>query len=192
MIPVEERIILDLEGGSGAWSRLYVEARYDVRNITLPYWDITDERTVEYCCELNVYGILFALDCTVAANSGARWFWQRITAEVWDWMVQYRKGMRIIEHHRRKGNLKFWCLENPVGRLRLAEGDPVMIFNPCDYGDPYTKATLLWGDFNIPVYNRVEPSEGSKIHKYPPLTNRKDLRAITPPGFAKAFFEANK
>jgi hypothetical protein len=189
---MKEKIILDLEGGTGAWSLPYKNAGYDVRNITLPYWDITDERTIQYCCSLDVYGILFALDCTVTANSGARWFWQRITAEVWDWMKQYRKGMRIIEYHRRKGGLKFWCLENPVGKLRECEGDPVLIFNPCDYGDPYTKTTLLWGDFNPPKKNPVEPLEGSKIHKIPPSEKRKTLRAITPPGFAKAFFEANK
>jgi len=191
-LQVEKRIILDLCGGTGAWSRPYAEAGYDVRNITLPEWDITDERTVKYCCDLNVYGILFALDCTVTANSGARWFWQRVTAEVWDWMRQYIKGKRIIEHHRRTGNLKFWCIENPAGKLRDCEGDPVLIFHPCHFGDPYTKVTLLWGDFNIPEYNKVEPTEGSKMHLYPPSANRKELRAITPAGFAKAFYEANK
>lgn len=100
--------------------------------------------------------------------------------------------MRIIEHHRRKGNLKFWCIENPVGKLRVCEGDPVAIINPCDYGDPYTKATLLWGEFNLPTKIPVEPTEGSKIHRYPPSEHRKELRAITPPGFAKAFFKANQ
>lgn len=187
-----EKIILDLEAGTGAWSRFYAKEGYDVRLITLPEWDITDERTVQYCCNLNVYGILFALDCTVSANSGARWFWQRITAEVWDWMKQYAKGKRIIDYHRRNGNLRFWCIENPIGKLRDLEGDPVAIFHPCDYGDPYTKATLLWGKFNMPVKTPVEPVEGSKIHKYPPSQERKILRAITPSGFAKAFFEANR
>ncbi|KKK87986.1 hypothetical protein LCGC14_2747780, partial [marine sediment metagenome] len=67
----KDKIILDLEGGTGAWSKPYGDAGYGVKNITLPYWDLTDERTVEYCCGLDVYGILFALDCTVPANSGA-------------------------------------------------------------------------------------------------------------------------
>ena len=34
-------IILDLCGGSGSWSKPYVEAGYDVRLITLPDYDVT-------------------------------------------------------------------------------------------------------------------------------------------------------
>lgn len=131
-----EKIILDLCGGTGAWSRPYADAGYDVRNVSLPEWDITDGRTVEYFCRLNAYGILFATDCSCWAGSGARWFWQRITAEVWQGMKIFFKGYRIIEHHRLKGNLKFWCIENPVGKLRELLDDPVTIFQPCDYGDP--------------------------------------------------------
>jgi len=86
----------------------------------------------------------------------------------------------------------FWCLENPVGRLNKWIGQPVMYFNPCDYGDPYTKKTALWGKFNIPEKNPVEPTEGSKMHLIPPCENRQELRSITPPGFARAFFEANR
>ncbi len=67
-----------------------------------------------------------------------------------------------------------------------------MYFQPCDYGDPYTKKTCLWGNFNNPIKNPVAPTEGSKMHKYPPSKDRQMLRSITPPGFAKAFFEANK
>jgi len=187
----KDKIILDLCGGTGAWSKPYMEAGYDVRNITLPKYDLLDEETIRLLCALkNVYGALFATDCTCWANSGARWFWQRITAEVWENMRIFFRGYRIIMAHQYE--LKFWTIENPVGKLRDFLGDPQLIFNPCDYGDPYTKKTCLWGNFNMPIKNRVEPIEGSKIHKYPPSLNRKDLRAITPPGFAKAFFEANR
>jgi hypothetical protein len=185
------KIILDLCGGTGAWSRPYAEAGYDVRNITLPEYNILDEETVRLLCEINnVYGILFATDCTCWANSGARWFWQRITAEIWEGMKIFFKGYRIIVSHQYQ--LKFWAIENPVGKLRDFLGDPRLIFDPCDYGDPYTKRTLLWGNFNTPVKKTVLPSEGSKIHKYPPSEKRKMLRSITPPGFARAFFEANR
>jgi ubiquinone/menaquinone biosynthesis C-methylase UbiE len=34
------KIILDLCGGTGAWSLPYKEAGYDVRNITLPDYDV--------------------------------------------------------------------------------------------------------------------------------------------------------
>ena len=48
------KIILDLCGGSGAWSRPYKEAGYDVRVVTLPIYDVTHvgfgaERIDFYC-----------------------------------------------------------------------------------------------------------------------------------------------
>ena len=91
--------------------------------------------------------------------------------------------------------------ENPVGRLpRLVPelGKPRMYFNPCDYGDPYTKKTGLWGDFNTNLpKNPVEPErvckQGSWVQKLGGKSERtKELRSMTPPGFAQAFFEANK
>ncbi len=36
-----KKIILDLCGGTGAWSKPYADAGYDVRVITLPDYDIT-------------------------------------------------------------------------------------------------------------------------------------------------------
>jgi hypothetical protein len=85
-------------------------------------------------------------------------------------------------------------LENPIGRLNRWLGKPVMYFNPCDYGDTYTKRTALWGEFNSDLpFNKVFPSEGSKLHlKYGGKSERtKMLRSITPDGFATAFFLAN-
>jgi hypothetical protein len=38
----------------------------------------------------------------------------------------------------------------------------------------------------------VEPTEGSKIHLMPPSEDRADKRSVIPPGFARAFFEANR
>lgn len=39
------KIILDLCGGTGSWSKPYREAGYDVRLITLPHYDLFE--TVE-------------------------------------------------------------------------------------------------------------------------------------------------
>lgn len=36
----DRRIILDLCGGTGSWSKPYQEAEYDVRIITLPDYDV--------------------------------------------------------------------------------------------------------------------------------------------------------
>lgn len=43
----KDKIILDLCGGTGSWSRPYVEAGYDVRVITLPSHNILKLRYVE-------------------------------------------------------------------------------------------------------------------------------------------------
>ena len=78
-----------------------------------------------------------------------------------------------------------------------------MYFNPCDYGDPYTKKTCLWGNFNIPKKNPIEPKivrfqNGKRMSEWYIKTSslskeeRTKIRSITPPGFAKAFYEANR
>jgi hypothetical protein len=81
-------------------------------------------------------------------------------------------------------------------------GKPDLVFNLCDYGDPYTKRTCLWGVFGAPQKHPVEPefviaSNGdrySENHWYTGgnTERTKELRSITPQGFAKAFFEANQ
>ena len=38
---IEKKIILDLCGGTGAWSKPYKDAGYDVVLITLPRYDVT-------------------------------------------------------------------------------------------------------------------------------------------------------
>jgi hypothetical protein len=96
----------------------------------------------------------------------------------------------------------FWALENPKGRLRRWLGPPRFTFNPCDFAgycesDRYTKRTLLWGDFNIPEKRYLEPvrvcPQGSWLQKLGGKSEHtKTLRSMTPLGFSRAFFEANK
>jgi len=50
-----DKIILDLCGGTGAWSKPYKDAGYDVRVITLPNDDV-----LNYTPPKGVYGILAA------------------------------------------------------------------------------------------------------------------------------------
>ena len=88
-------------------------------------------------------------------------------------------------------NPEWWSLEQPVGRLPRYYGKPVLRYQPFEYGDPYTKKTCLWGNFNIPVKRIVKPTLGSKMHLLPPSEDRADLRSECSPGFARAFFEAN-
>jgi hypothetical protein len=81
--------------------------------------------------------------------------------------------MRIIALHRPK----WWALENPIGRLHHYYGDPTLVFDPCDYGDPYTKRTLVWGDFTIPTKRPVEPVLGSLIRQMPDSKGRQARRS---------------
>jgi len=194
----KDKVILDLCGGTGAWSKDYKNAGYNVQVITLPKLDLLDEKTVEYCINLKPYGILFAVECTIWANSGAQYFDKRSPREVFYYSKLLVKGLRIIM----ATGPVFWCIENPIGKMREFLGSPKLIFNPCDYGDPYTKKTLLWGKFNIPVKNPVEPKfiVAKNGDKYSPVNwgtggkteKTKRLRSITPPCFARAFFEANQ
>jgi len=57
------------------------------------------------------------------------------------------------------------------------------------------KGRHCWGSAKQPVKTPVEPlpkgDGGDWIHRLGPSPDRATLRSITPPGFAKAFFEAN-
>lgn len=61
----------------------------------------------------------------------------------------------------------------------------------------YTKRTVLYGDFNLPLRRRLEPvqvaAQGSWLQKLGGKSERtKAERSVTPRGFAQAFFEANR
>jgi len=181
--PVESRIILDLCGGTGAWSRPYVEAGYDVRLITLPEHDVR-----LYQPPRKVHGVLAAPPCTHLSVSGARWWEEKGDEVLLEALSVVDACVRIVHATRPE----WWALENPVGRLVHYLGPWKWTFDPCDFGDPWTKKTCIWGEHNIPEKTPVEPTEGSKMHLLPPSPQRSKLRSITPPGFARAFFEATR
>jgi hypothetical protein len=88
-----------------------------------------------------------------------------------------------------RGTLKWWALENPRNKLRLFLGEPRLEFCQWEYGDAGHKPTCIWGDFVLPPKHpkpRTKPSTWR--------TNKENARpedAITPSGFARAFYEAN-
>ncbi len=195
------RIILDLCGGTGAWSKPYKEAGYDVRLINLPDNDI---RT--YIPPDNVYGILAAPPCTMFSVARTVAKKPRNLEEGMEiivaclriiWECQYK----IKSDNQRTPPLKFWVLENPKGLLEWFLGKPVFQFQPYEFGDYYSKKTCLWGLFNKPqtliLYNPI-PKGRTMKYLFNPMKEKRDfkkiseLRAITPAGFAKAFFRANK
>ena len=63
----KNKIILDLCGGTGGWSKPYSENGYDVRIVTLPENDVRD-----YVAPKNVYGILAAPPCTMFSLARTR------------------------------------------------------------------------------------------------------------------------
>ena len=178
------KVIYDLCGGTGAWSQPYHDAGYDVRVID-PVAGGCDVRVHEY--RADVHGILAAPPCTHLSGSGARWWAKKGEAALLEALAVVDACLRIIM----TSSPVWWALENPVGRLRKYLGPPVLTFNPCQYGDPYTKRTLLWGVFTVPAQCPVKPVDGSRLWKLGPGPDRAKLRSITPPGFARAFFEAN-
>ena len=179
----KDKIILDLAGGTGAWSEPYKKAGYTVFNITLPDYDVRTYKPPE-----NVYGILAAPPCDHLAGSGARWWEEKGEEALFAGLETVDACMRIILISKPK----FWALENPVGRLVHYLGKPKMYFDPCDFGDAYTKKTALWGEFAIPEKKKVKPKGKNPIWYMPPGEKRKELRSITPKGFAEAFFRANQ
>ena len=201
------KIILDLCGGTGSWSKPYLGAGYDVRLITLPDNDV---RT--YVPPDNVYGILAAPPCT--EFSVLNCIAEPRKRKPDEGMVVVNACLKIIELCKPV----FYAIENPVGFLKNYLGKPNFIFQPWEFGDAWTKRTALWGKFNKPLKTYADWDEVPKLDLYtrpgrgkpnfaylhksaikniPQLSNYEpktdaDFRAITPPGFAKAFFLANR
>ncbi len=142
---------------------------------------------------LQPFGLFAMPPCTHLAGSGARWWQTKGDAALLDALSIVDACFRLADRLRGHG-LRWFALENPVGRLTGFLGPPVMTFQPCDYGDPYTKRTCLWGwgfSTNLPRRS-VAPQEGSRMHRLPPSPQRAQDRSRTPAGFARAFFLANQ
>tara|TARA_Y100000361_G_C11124584_1_gene325152 strand:+ start:194 stop:817 length:624 start_codon:yes stop_codon:yes gene_type:complete len=204
----EDKIILDLCGGTGSWSKPYKENGYDVRVIDPQEWLEDDYGTGDVRLykkpKEQIYGILSAPPCTHFSGSGARHWKKKGKEPLLEGLSVVDACLRIIFITKPK----FWVLENPVGRLKHYIGDAKCTFQPYEYGDAYSKRTCLWGEFNMPKpTDVVEPDmveftskKGVKKKMSKnyfealnlPPNERARLRSMTPPGFAKAFYENNK
>jgi hypothetical protein len=180
--------ILSLCDFTGNWSRPYEEAGYQVIRIDLQHGQ--DVRLMRHIDE-PIHGILAAPPCDHFALSGARWWDGKGEEAILEGLAVADACLRAVAIHRPQ----WWALENPVGRLMRYLGPSKWSFDPCDFGDPYTKRTQLWGHFCPPVpivsaaaRNPVPASLGSKMHT---RVRDKGTRSATPVGFARAFFEAN-
>ncbi len=189
-----KKVIYDLCGGTGAWSEPYRAAGYDVRIVTLPHLPLFEDKpgdvlAFDLPAKEDVYGILAAVPCTefsVAKTNGVR---------------DYKAGLlivnavlKIVWKARLNNKLAFWAVENPVGHLRQFIGKAPYKFEQWEFGDDGIKPTEIWGYFNFPK-KTVTEKPLAKYLKHIQKTNglsRKAVRAITPKGFAEAFYKVNK
>lgn len=216
-----KRLIISLYDYTGKWAQPYIDAGYAVM-----LWDKKIEgdilegfsyllMQIEEAMEAGYipHGILAAPPCTDLSCSGARWWPEKDKPkpgyEPFDCETELSEALILIVLHLvdiYKEFLKFWGLENPKGRIERLIPELAffrkMKFNPCDFGDPYTKETILWGEFNTnlkrtpvePVMYELNGKKGSWMWaKLGGKSERtKALRSATPPGFARAFFNANQ
>lgn len=172
-------VILDLCGGTGSWSEPYRQAGYDVRLIDLP----NDVRLLKFDTGLSPHGILCAPPCTVFSYARNRY--EPTDRELLFALSVVDACLRAVVMYRPK----WWALENPRNKLRRYLSAPRLTFKQWEYGDPAHKPTCIWGEFNAPMFR---PSKRRKPSTYKTSTENANPRdAITPPGFARAFFEAN-
>ena len=204
-----KKIILHLCADIGSDTRYYqLDNNYEVIKIG------KDIGVENYNPPDNVYGIIANPVCT--EFSIAKGF--HIDGDL-------RKGMFLVNHCLRiikECNPTFWVIENPAtGKLKDFLGNPDFIYQPWEFGSPWTKKTALWGKFNKPnkifsnweniekiekLYirgNRKKPSlvylhknDKYKIKEwdwaYDLINDDMSLRSMCSDGFAKAFYEANK
>jgi len=167
-----------------------------------------------YTPDKDVYGIIANPVCTEFS-----------TAAGFHKANDIEKGMFLVNHCLRIINAAkpiFWVIENPYnGKLKDVIGEPKAIYQPWEYGSPWTKKTALWGVFNMPkpiyknwedvpknpnLYIRPKRNKPSFafLHKSaidfmpefefakPFIKNDSDFRSLCSQGFAKAFFDSNR
>jgi site-specific DNA-cytosine methylase len=173
--------VLDLCGGTGAWSKPYRDAGYAVV-IVDPLVDGGDVRLLERS-KSPIHGILAAPPCTVFSYARNRY---EPTED------EYLKGLSVADACLRivfANRPRWWALENPRNKIRRWLGPARMTFHHWEFGDAAHKPTCIWGDFRVPQRRPVARTKPSTFRTSKENASPED--AITPAGFAQAFFEAN-
>lgn len=217
----KDKIILDLCGGTGSWSKPYKDAAYIVHVITLPTHDLAnycfykdklifigDKKNSSISVDVkDIYGIFCAPPCTMFSRA-------RTTAKT---PRDFKSATGVVKNcldiiwgiqYRSQYSLKFWAMENPAGHLQRFMGKPPFSFHPYDFGDRHSKKTFIWGNFNLPKTKPIKLNAAELLmsknntRKLPdiPTDYVRDVkmksvqirRSITPQGFVQAFYKANK
>ncbi len=144
------KIILQLCADTGSDTKPYKDAGYDVRCIG------KDIGVENYHPPKDVYGIIanpVCLEFSTARSDGkAR---------------NPEEGMKLVKECQRiisECNPTFWVIENPAtGALRNYLGKPDFVYQPWEFGSPWTKKTALWGKFNVPQKTVLKWDDVQKI-----------------------------
>lgn len=192
------KTILHLCADIGSDSEPYKEAGYDVKLIG------KDIGVENYHPPENVYGVIANPPCTMFSfartNAKQPRDLESAMSTVFHCLRIIAECQYTVPNTAKKTTLQFWMLENPFGLLRRFLGHPYLIYSPEHYGDKYQKKTCVWGFFNKPIPNptlnlftKFDRLETKQIHyEGNEHLTRQERRSICSPGFAKAFYEANK
>lgn len=201
------KIILHLCADTGSDSKPYRDAGYEVICIG------KDIGVENYHAPQGVYGVIANPVCTEfsTARSDGR-------------ARNPEEGMKLVIECQRImaecGKLQFWVIENPAtGALRDYLGKPQLVYQPWEYGSPWTKKTALWGKFNVPekIYKKWEdvpkieglyqrPGRGKPSIAFSHKNHKRfirewdcfevdsdmEFRSLCSQKFAQAFYESNK
>jgi hypothetical protein len=205
---MDKKTILHLCADIGSDSRFYqLDERY---NVILVGKDIGVEN---FHSECKIHGIIANPVCTEFS-----------TANCFNKHGDLNKGMFLVNHCRRiidESSPEWWVIENPFnGKLKDIIGKPKHVYQPWQYGSPWTKKTALWGKFNMPPHlfekwqdvpkikalyckeNRNKPSLADAhraavnfIPEFNFAINKvhtdADIRSLCSQGFAQAFYHSN-
>lgn len=134
---------------------------------------------------------IFHPPCDYLTVSGNRWFSDTAKAATGILTGQARRDAQFdaVQFVRALWScgIKRIAIENPIGRLSTLWMKPSQVVNPFNFNDPYRKATCLWLKnlpLLIPTSNATTGEQA--CWKMAPSKDRKQKRAVTYPGFARA------
>ena len=204
------KTILHLCADTGSDTQIYRQNGYNVICIG------KDIGVENYHPPKDVYGIIANPPCTNFSSV-------RTSAKI---PRNEEEGMRLVKECQRiiqeAGDVKFWVIENPAtGLLKKHLGKPQFVYQPWEFGSPWSKKTALWGKFNTPnkLYSKwedvpnkipelyIRPGRDKPnmvyLHKsskkfikefdcFTKVDSDMELRSLCSQKFAEAFYQANK
>lgn len=189
---MKPEIVLSLFDLSGTWCEPFRKDHHVIQVDVQRGRDVFENAWMKLD---NVVGILAQPPCTDFANSGARWFAAKDedgrTAQS---IALVERTLELIKHH----EPRWWALENPAGRIHKlvpSLATPRFKFSPHEYGEPWSKQTWLWGEFQEPDKGPYVDPEGMRPGQPPAWYSEvggaslvtKNHRSKTSAAFARAF-----